>query len=70
MTLPPTSRAGINEVLVRFEAVKIRVGVYGMALKLPDTAVGAEVVLPTLLPETAERQRAERVIGGAISIGK
>lgn len=57
-------KSGVNEVLVRFEAVKIRVGVYGMALKLPEPAVDAEVVLPTLLPETAERQRAERALGG------
>ena len=58
-------KKGTNEVLVRFEAVKIRVGVYGMALRLPDTAIGAEVVLPTLWPEAAERQRAERVVGAA-----
>ena len=58
-------KQGTNEVLVRFEVVKIRVGVYGMALRLPDTAIGAEVVLPTLWPETAQRQRAERVVGAA-----
>ena len=58
-------KKGTNEVLVRVEVVKIRVGIYGMALRLPDAAIGAEVVLPTVWPETAQRQQAERVICAA-----
>lgn len=58
-------KAGRNEVLVRFEAVKIRVGVYGMSLRLPEAAEGARVVLPTHLPAPAARQTMERVIDAA-----
>ncbi|MFZ5832472.1 MAG: hypothetical protein ACOY3P_20490 [Planctomycetota bacterium] len=52
-------KEGANDVLVRFEAVKIRVGAYGMSLQLPAEAHDATVALPTVYPEVEARQAAE-----------